>query len=306
MSNKILVLGSEGFVGLYLKEHFKSNENVFFSDYIQKGEDRYIQCDITDPAETLALVKQVLPDSVIYLTSQSSVKRSFDFPQETFKINIEGLLNTLTSFREVDIQPYFIYISTIEVYKKGNSKINERHTYECDNPYSISKAAGEDIITLYKKLGFIKGIIVQPVSHIGPGQSPQFSISSFAKQIAELDKKGGTELLVGNLDVFRDVLDVRDVVEFYLQLLETLPTDFEKVIVSSGNGYNFKDIVDRLIELSGNDSIKVKVDKKRLRPIDNPYIVASPSYALSKFHWRNKIPMDKTLKDILDYWRSKI
>jgi GDP-4-dehydro-6-deoxy-D-mannose reductase len=306
MKDRVLIAGSNGFVGRYLKREFNEDDNIFYTDVIKKDDDNYIACDITKSEQVDDCIQRVKPDVILYLTSQSSVKRSFENPLKTFNINVEGLINTLEAIKKWNIHPYFIFISTIEVYKKSNAKINERTPYLCENPYAISKATGEYLINLYKKLKIIDGIIVQPVAHIGPGQSKEFSISSFAYQLAQLEKDDKNELFVGNLDIVRDIVDVRDVVKFYKFLVTNQPKEFKKIILASGKEYNYQNIIEQLISLSKRKNIKTVTDKKRLRTIDIKYLVASPAYTMSKLGWRPEIPIEKTLSDILNYWREHI
>ncbi len=301
----LLVFGSEGFVGRTFQS-IQGAKDLFLSDISAASKKNYMKCDVRIRTEVDAVLKTVQPSLILYLTAQSSVKRSFDDPCMTFDINIKGLLNILESVKAMGIKPYFVYVSTIEVYRKSNDKITEKTQYAPENPYAISKDAGEKIVNLYKKTGIIDGIIVQPVSHIGPGQTKDFSISSFAYQVASAEKNGGDTVLVGNLDVTRDILDVRDVISFYAKLLQQRPLDLEKMIVSSGNGYRYQEILEMLIGISNKKDLLIRTDPSRLRPVDNNYLVASPSYAISKLGWNREIGIEKTLGDMLEYWRDNI
>ena len=306
MMDKTLIIGSEGFVGTYLKNQYKNEKNVFFSDIVDKNEKRYFKVDITNNEEIYNIFKKLKPSTIFFLAAQSSVKLSIENPQLTFKINVEGLLNVLETIKKLKYKPYFIYISTIEVYDTTKGKINERIPYNCKNPYAISKCTGEKLLKFYENIGVIDSIILQPVTHIGPGQGDIFSISSFAKQIALLEKNNQNKIFVGNLDIERDILDVRDVIKFYHKILTDKPTDFEKVIIASGKIYNYRDLLKKLIDLSTKKDIKIVVDKKRLRPVDVKTISVNISYALSKFLWKSEIPIEKTLNDMLNYWREHL
>ena len=89
MKEKTLILGSEGFVGKYIFDEMKNDDNVFFSDIIEKDHKNYIKCDITKIDEIKQLFK-IKPDKILFLTAQSSVKKSFDDPVSTFQINVWG------------------------------------------------------------------------------------------------------------------------------------------------------------------------------------------------------------------------
>ncbi|MCD6579055.1 GDP-mannose 4,6-dehydratase [bacterium] len=305
--DRVLIIGSEGFVGTYLKKKLNGTKNkIFYSDLLYKNDKNYFKMDISDFEEVRSIIKKVKPNVVFFLAAQSSVKQSIENPQYTFKINVEGLINVLESLKEIKTVPYFIFVSTIEVYNSKKGRINEKSSYECNNPYSISKFTGEKLIEYYKNINAIKGIILQPVGHLGPGQRDIFSMSSFAHQIALLEKNNGSKLLVGNLDIGRDLLDVRDVIDFYYKIISEKPDNFEKVILASGNTYQYRNLLDKLLSFSTNNNIKVVIDKKRLRKLDTNIINVSPSYILAKFMWKSSTPIENTLEDMLNYWRGLV
>jgi GDP-4-dehydro-6-deoxy-D-mannose reductase len=144
---------------------------------------------------------------------------------------------------------------------------------------------------------------VRPFNHIGPGQKDTFVIASFAKQIAEIEKGIKEPVLsVGNLEAQRDFTDVRDMVKAYQLALEKGGKG-DVYNIGSGVSRKVADMLNSLLAFS-TAKIEVKPDPERFRPIDVPEIVCD----YTKFHdltgWKPEIPMDKTLQDILDYWRK--
>ena len=148
-------------------------------------------------------------------------------------------------------------------------------------------------------------VIVRPFNHIGPRQSPGFAVSAFAKKIAEIEKgKRKPILIVGNLEAKRDFTDVNDVVKAYMLLIEKGLAG-EVYNIGSGKAYKMSYIVDKLLSLS-NTRISVEVDKSLFRPIDNPELLCDAAKLKKLTGWEPQIPLEKTLKDTLDYWRNII
>ena len=171
------------------------------------------------------------------------------------------------------------------------------------NPYSISKASTDFLSYFYFRNHNLSVIRLKPFNHIGPKQSPEFVCSSFAKQIAEIEK-GLREptIRVGNLEAKRDFTDVRDMVRGYWLALDKGETG--KVYnICSGRTIQIKELLNLLLELS-SEKVKIIKDPEKMRSSDNPILQGDSSRFRRRSGWKPKIPLDKTLKDILDYWRK--
>lgn len=145
-------------------------------------------------------------------------------------------------------------------------------------------------------------IMIRAFNHIGAGQLPQFVVSDFCKQVADIEKGlKAPEMCVGNLDAKRDFTDVRDVVRAYMLLGEKGKSG-ELYNVGSGNAIAIKKILDMIISLSEKD-IKITIDPERLRPSDIPVIEADISKIKADTGWKPEIPIEETIKNTLDYWR---
>jgi GDP-4-dehydro-6-deoxy-D-mannose reductase len=131
-----------------------------------------------------------------------------------------------------------------------------------------------------------------------------FVCSNFAIQIVEAQKGLRPGVNVGNLDAVRDFTDVRDTVRAYWLALEGAAAG-EVYNIASGKGYSIREVLDNLLALSGAD-VEVKVDAGRLRPSDVPLLIGDYGKFHSQTGWQPEIPFDKTLSDILEYWRERI
>jgi GDP-4-dehydro-6-deoxy-D-mannose reductase len=147
-------------------------------------------------------------------------------------------------------------------------------------------------------------VATRSFNHTGAGQSDVFVLSSFARQIAEI-KAGRREavLRVGNLDVKRDFLDVRDVCAAYVALLEKGEAG-ETYNVCSGRSYRIRDLLDRLCSLSGVE-VEVRVDPERLRPVDMPELLGDASKLEAATGWKPTVAIDDTLRSLLEYWEDE-
>jgi len=111
-------------------------------------------------------------------------------------------------------------------------------------------------------------------------------------------------IYVGNLEAVRDFSDVRDVVRAYALTLERGDPG-EVYNIASGKGIKIRDMLDMLVALSNAD-LKIEQDPTRLRPSDVELLIGSSEKFQKKTGWKPEIPFDKTMKDLLDYWREKI
>jgi len=146
--------------------------------------------------------------------------------------------------------------------------------------------------------------IVRPFNHAGPRQSANYVTSSFARQIAEIEAGRREPVLrVGNLDSRRDITDVRDTVRAY-RLVVRHGKPGRPYNVCSGHAYSIRDLLEALMRVS-QTSIRVEVDSDRLRPSDNPVIAGNRARISTETGWEPRIPIDRTLEDLLDYWRLR-
>jgi GDP-4-dehydro-6-deoxy-D-mannose reductase len=131
-----------------------------------------------------------------------------------------------------------------------------------------------------------------------------FVVPAFAQQIAAIEAGHGEPVLrVGNLEVMRDLSDVRDVVRAYVALLEH-GTRGAAYNVCRGEGVKLTEVVRRLVGLA-RVAIRVEVDPARLRPADIPWLVGDPSRIARDTGWRCEIPLERTLGDVLEEWRGR-
>jgi GDP-4-dehydro-6-deoxy-D-mannose reductase len=139
---------------------------------------------------------------------------------------------------------------------------------------------------------------------VGPGQTARFFLPAFAQQIATIEAGHADPVLrVGNLDVVRDLCDVRDVVDAYARLLErgVAGSDYN---VCRGEGARLADVVEQLVARA-RVPVRVETDPARMRPADVPYLVGDPGRIAGETGWRAGTTLEKTLDEVLAEWRTR-
>lgn len=314
---KALITGIGGFVGGYLTDYLLSKKiSVIgfthpnhFSPNTEKLKQKIhlIECDVLDKNSVDKYLKNLSLHYVFHLAAFSSPPKSWENPKETLENNIIGQLNILEALAKKKSTAKILIIGSADEYghvDEKNLPINESTPLNPDTPYAVSKVA-QDLLGKQFFLHFgLKIIRVRPFNHTGPGQSTEFVIPAFAKQIAQIEQSGIGEIKVGNLNTYRDFTDVRDMVKAYLLALEKCK--FGDVYnIGSGKSYKISDILKKLISLSST-KIKVVRDKKLIRSIDT----AKKYCDYSKFHaqtgWKVEIPIEKTLSDTINYERNRL
>lgn len=318
--NKALITGVTGFAGSYLAEYLLSTKKYSVSGTYLLEESlknvadigsrlNLVRVDLSNEKNVLNIVKEISPSVIFHLAALTSPANSFKSPTETLTNNISLQINLMEAVRKNNLfNTKILVVSSGEIYgavEKKNLPIDEETPLNPTNPYSVSKIA-QDFLGLTYFLSYnLKIIRVRPFNHIGPRQSPQFVVSSFAKQIAEIEKgKRKPVLSVGNLDAKRDFVDVKDMVRAYVLAIEE-GKNGDVYNIGSGVSHKISDILDRLISMSSS-AIKIEKDEKLFRPSDNPELICDPSKFAKLTGWKPQIPIDKTLKDTLDYWRNII
>lgn len=314
---KVFITGVTGFAGSFLAEcllKLSSYEisGTYLDDYSlrfleNKEKLQLFQVNLLDSKKISDLIEKIKPDYIYHLAALTSPKDSFANPADTMINNISAQINLLEAIKNQKLfQTKILIVSSGDIYGLVDEKdlpIDEQTPLMPINPYSVSKIA-QDFLGLQYFLSYKLQIIrVRPFNHIGPKQSPNFVISSFAKKIAEIEKNSDLSVLkVGNLEAKRDFTDVRDMVRAYQLVLEHGELG-DVYNIGSGKSYKIAEIVEKFLKLS-EKKISVEKDLSLFRPVDEPELRCNPSKFIQLTNWKQTISLDQTLKDTLDYWRN--
>lgn len=276
---------------------------------VDMGEDVHsFELDVLDADAVNALLKQVRPDYIFHLAAQSSISLSWQKPRLTVEINVKGSLNLLNAVRRLDYQPRILLVGSGEEYgyiNPDNVPITETEVLRPGNIYAATKACQSLIGKVYADAYNMRMFMVRAFNHMGPGQSDKFVVSDFCKQVAQIELGIKPPLIrVGNLNAKRDFTDVRDMVRAYTSIIQFgMPGEIYNV--GSGKAVKIKKILD-VILLQSKTKIDVQLDPAKLRPSDIPIIAADTSKLYETTGWEPKIPLEQTIDDVLEYWRSEL
>tara|TARA_B100000809_G_scaffold162181_1_gene159478 strand:+ start:108 stop:1124 length:1017 start_codon:yes stop_codon:yes gene_type:complete len=272
---------------------------------------KFLSADLRDYISLLNVVEEVRPDYVFHLAAQSYPSTSFTSPLDTLDTNILGTARLLEVLRRCSgIDPVIHVCASSEVYgrvPREKLPINEECSFHPASPYAISKV-GTDLLGRYHTEAYGQKVITTRMfTHTGPRRGDVFAESTFAKQIAMIEAGQIPPVLkVGNLDSLRTWADVRDAVRAYYLLVTVNPIAGQSYNIGGTYSCTIRQMLDYLLSLSSRKDIRVEVDPQRLRPIDADLQVPDTS----KFHrhtgWEPEISFEKTMTDLLEYWRSRV
>lgn len=309
---KALITGVDGFVGYYLTKHLLEQGDQVYGTTILPGYKNesitLMTMDLLEPAQIEAVIEKVCPDVIYHLAGQSAVGLSWDKPQLTMNINVNGTLNLLDAVRKSNAnkQTRILIVGSSDQYgpvKPEECPISEERQLSPVSPYGISKMAQEQMAKLYAKSYGMEIVMVRAFNHIGPLQNKNFVVADFASRIAEIEKGGEPIIKVGNLEAYRDFTDVRDIVRGYRLLMEKGHAG-EVYNIGSGKAIKVREILERLIKLSTKE-IKVEVDLAKMRPVDVPLVECDNHKIKEDTGWQAVLSIQATLEDTLTYWRKK-
>jgi GDP-4-dehydro-6-deoxy-D-mannose reductase len=314
-----LVTGASGFAGGHLLQSFRAHEAARVVAW--EGPDgmtrttsegcgrleriTWRRVDVLEPDAVAQALANDPPDEVYHLAGAAQVAQSWNRVETTLAVNVLGTHRLLEALRSVAPRARVLLVCSGLVYRQTLEALTEDSPIGPTNPYGLSKLAEEQLGVRAWKDDGQPVIVARSFNHVGPGQSPHFFASSFARQIAMIEAgRVPPVILVGNLDARRDVTDVRDTVRAYRALMDA-GAPGQAYNVCSGRTYRVGDTLEALIARA-RVSVDVQVDVDRLRPNDNPLVLGSPDRLMRATGWRPTIPMKQTLEDLLEYWRELV
>ncbi len=327
MKPKALITGVTGMVGSHLADYLLANtdwdvhgmarwrsplDNIahLLPRINQKDRIQLIHGDLRDSLSLAHVVREVRPDYVFHLAAQSFPKTSFDAPIETYDTNVEGTHRLLEALRQHAPEAVIHVCASSEVFgrvPKEKLPINEECTFHPASPYAISKVGTDLIGRFYGEAYGMKVMTTRMFTHTGPRRGDVFAESSFAKQIALIEKnKIPPVVKVGNLQSLRTFADVRDAVRAYYMLVTVNPIAGQYYNIGGDFSCTIEEMLNTLISFSTVKGIDVQLDPERLRPIDADLQVPDTTKFRNHTGWAPEISYEQTMRDLLDYWRGRV
>lgn len=325
---RALITGITGMVGSHLADYLLAHtdwdlygmcrwrsplENIsHLISRIKRGDRvRLLYGDLRDYVSMQQVVKAAQPDYVFHLAAQSFPRTSFDAPLDTYETNIQGTAHLLEALRHLRANAIIHVCASSEVFGRvpvAKVPIDEECTFHPASPYAISKVGTDLIGRFYAEAYGMTAMTTRMFTHTGPRRGDVFAESTFAKQIAMIE--GGLVppvVKVGNLKSTRTFADVRDAVRAYHLLVTVNPLPGAYYNIGGTFSCSVGEMLTALIAMStAKDRIRIEEDPERLRPIDADLQIPNTAKFTTHTGWKPEIPFEKTMRDLLDYWRERV
>jgi GDP-4-dehydro-6-deoxy-D-mannose reductase len=298
---RVFVTGAIGFVGGWLLSELRQNGHTVVP---APGPDELDITDLDGLARWLGEPNDP-PEAIVHLAGMAFAPDAKNDPAEAFRVNVGGTVALFEALRLIGIKPAVLVTGSSEVYGAPRSRdlpLSENAPLAASHPYGISKIAQEAVaIEASARYGF-PVVVTRSFNHAGPGQRPVFVVPAMARRVVAMQRGETKSVRAGNIDIRRDLTDVRDVVRAYRLLLEraadnSAPTS-RVVNVASGEAVTIRSIIDQLCELA-SVTPRIELDESLVRADDPVEICGDASLLTQLTGWRPDIPLRTTLADVL-------
>jgi GDP-4-dehydro-6-deoxy-D-mannose reductase len=299
---RIFVTGAIGFVGQWLEKELSRHGHEIVAapgpDVLDIADRTRLARWLDDPAGG--------PDAVVHLAGMAFAPDAGKDPGEAFRVNVGGTVALFEALREIGIRPPVLVSGSADVYgtpRPEDLPLSEDAPLAPNSPYAMSKAAQEGAAAeASARYGFTV-VVTRSFNHAGPGQRPVFVVPAMARRVMAVKRGQATTIPAGNIDVRRDLTDVRDVVVAYRLLVEAAARDelggrFTVVNVASGRAVTVRSVIERLCALAGVRA-PIEIDQSLVRANDPAEIRGDATLIRQLVGWEARIPLEETLVDLL-------
>lgn len=317
---KALITGITGSGGSYLAEHIVEKHprvrvhgvgrwhSAAGADNLAavRGRVTVHECDMTDMKALTTVLAKVRPDAVFHLASHANVRASFDNPLSVLQNNVMATANLLEALRLCRLNPALQICSTSEVYGQVDRRdipITEDCRMRPSSPYAVSKAAQDMLGWTYFRSYGMKIVRTRMFAYINPRRADLFA-SSFARQVARVEAGLQDELVHGNLDSVRTLIDVRDAMEAYWVALQKCEPG-EAYNIGGCTVIKVGDFLELLLKRS-RARIKTRRDPALLRPADVTLQVPDVRKFTRATGWKPRYSFEDSVELLLSHWRKKV
>lgn len=316
---RILITGITGFAGGHLTEALLAQGQNSIIGLSRRGTWpsgwQHLQgqvvlrsCNLEDAAAIEALVREIRPEQIFHLAGYAHAGHSLQEPDGAWNGNLLATRRLYEAVARWGGRPRILFVGSGLIYGDAADPL-QAHAEDAPlrpvNPYAASKAAADLASYQYTRSQGLDIVRCRPFNHIGPRQSPDFVVASFARQIAAIEQGLQPPVLeTGNLAPRRDFTDVRDVVRAYLLLMNKGRTG-EAYNIGTGEAHAIQTIVDRLLTLA-RVKITVRQKPELVRSTETNVVRADATRLRTETGWAPQFTLDQTLADILAYWRAAL
>jgi GDP-4-dehydro-6-deoxy-D-mannose reductase len=310
---RILVTGITGFVGGHLAEALLARGGAEVVG-LSRGGDwpavwRHLAgrvglrpADLTDTAAVEAVLRDVRPEQIVHLAGYANQGRSHRDPDAAWAGNLMATRCLYDAVVRWGGRPRILFVGSGMVYGDADAAHDERAEMRPASPYAASKAAADLVSYQFSRSAGLDIVRARPFNHIGPRQSAEYSVASWARRIADIERGQQSVLHHGNLDPRRDFTDVRDVVQAYLLLMERGQKG-EAYNIGTGELHAMKEVLELLLA-QARVKIDVRQDPALVRPVETKAALADASRLRRETGWAPRYTLAQSLTDILAYWRT--
>jgi GDP-4-dehydro-6-deoxy-D-mannose reductase len=290
----VLVTGAGGFAGSHLMDRLPGAVGWTRRDV-----------DLLDRDAVRARIRDLKPSVVYHCAGAPHVAHSWADTTHPLANNVLATHYLLDALRRSGRPCRVLIPGSAYVYGGGDAPIPETAAVAPANPYALSKLAQEQLGIRSVEEDGIDVIVTRSFNHTGPRQTPSFAAPAFARQLARIEARLDPPVIyVGNLDVRRDMTDVRDTVRAY-ELLVERGRPATPYNVCSGVARSIRELLDALLSRV-QAPVRVEVDPTRLRRNDTRSLVGDPSRLMAETGWTPEIPFATMLDDLLGFWRQAV
>jgi GDP-4-dehydro-6-deoxy-D-mannose reductase len=311
---RVLVTGIGGFVGPVVAAALRAHGHDVYgvlrrppSPRLADLGVRLVDGDLLASGVCDRIVGEVAPEAVIHLAGLSAGPAAEADPPGAYRANLGGTLGVLAALRAHAPLARLLFVGSSEAYglvEPGELPVDEDTPLRPLGVYGASKAAAEIAAAQWGRGYGLDVVRARPFNHTGAGQAPTFVCAALARQIAAIEAGRQPPVLeVGNVDPVRDFSDVRDVAAGYVAVLERGRSG-EVYNLCAGAGVSIAEVV-AILRTHARVPVRVRSVASLRRRVEVPRLIGSAARVAHDTGWRPRIPLDQTLRDVLDDWRAR-
>lgn len=312
---KVLVTGSEGFIGSHLVERlldegcavrafvlYNSFNSLGWLDSFPKKTLKKLDIvlgDVRDAHNVRKATKGV--DAVFHLAALIGIPYSYHSPESYVDTNVRGTLNVLQACRDNGVKTVLV-TSTSEVYGTAlYTPIDEKHPRQGQSPYSATKIAADALAeSFYRSFG-LPVAIVRPFNTYGPRQSARAVIPTIITQLLS----GNTAISLGSTHPTRDLVYVEDVAEAFVAIARSERTIGREVNIATGSEVSIEKLARKLMRMI-DPRARIIRDTKRVRPGKSEVerLLGSNARIRRLAGWKPRHSLDEGLRRTVAWFRD--